>query len=602
MENNMWKKGIVLGIIMLLIINSTPLFFKSTQVTAEDPSSGFIIATGDIGGRSTSRKLARTSDGIWHCVYHRSDGSYSQIYYSKSLDDGETWNEEPITSESYDQMYPSIAVDSNNNLYVVWQGCHTGSPIYSQICYRKYDGGWGAIDYITSDLDWDHRNPDISVDGNDHLHVVFQKVDYIGGPWCPNGCGPAFYTNNIQGDWSNPDRIGEGAEYNDVFPSISIGPDNYLHVAWDAGGHRNYACWHPAYRRNNTLFWEQVKSFPCYDGLPSIAVDSAGNVHNVVKYYYGTSGVLYRMRDNTDWILEEIVREKVPSYDVKHPSIATDSNDYLHVVWNENGIINYCKKTTSWSGIDPIIVDTDSTSPKLIWSWYPEVNGVRTNVPKNGYAFVWNDGSMIKFYKSTDLDWDEQKPPTPYDKAVKLAKKTIGAPYLWGGKGFDLNERRFVKPNEIKKKGYNYWNPLLKEIDFGIGIDCSGLIFWSYNRAYFGGKPLTVEEYENRLIKWEGADGQYRNNVYVINKEELRSGDLLFFDEEYNDGDMDHVAMYMELFHFKGQTYNTIHASGFAGEVSPAWYNLDDETLITIKDDDISQVLTVDGYGRVKWP
>ncbi len=402
----MRKKIVGIFVCALLIVSSTPLFFKSTQVTAEEPNSGFIIATGDLGGRSTSGKLARTSDGTLHCVYHRSDGSYSQIYYSKSLDGGETWNEEPLTSESYDQMYPSIAVDSYDILYVVWQGCYAGSPIYSQICYRKYDGGWGAIDYITSDLDWDHRNPDVSVDGNDYLHVVFQKVDYIGGPWCPNGCGPAFYTNNIQGDWNNPDRIGEGAEYNDVFPSISIGPDNYLHVVWDAGGYRNYDCWHPAYRRNDTINWEQGKSFPCYDGFPSIAVDSAGNVHNIVKYYYGSSGILYRMRDSTDWVLEEIVQGLVPTYVAKFPSISTDSNGFLHVVWNDNGNINYCKKTTSWSDIGTIIGDTDSTAPKLIWAYHPDVNGVRTNVPKNGFAFAWNDGPIIKFYKSDDLEWD----------------------------------------------------------------------------------------------------------------------------------------------------------------------------------------------------
>ena len=64
------------------------------------------------------------------------------------------------------------------------------------------------------------------------------------------------------------------------------------------------------------------------------------------------------MRDNSDWILEEIIQVPGPSDDMKLPSIATDCNDYLYVVWNENGAINYCKKTTTWSDIDPIIVDT----------------------------------------------------------------------------------------------------------------------------------------------------------------------------------------------------------------------------------------------------
>ncbi|MCX6666129.1 MAG: cell wall hydrolase, partial [Euryarchaeota archaeon] len=49
---------------------------------------------------------------------------------------------------------------------------------------------------------------------------------------------------------------------------------------------------------------------------------------------------------------------------------------------------------------------TDSTAPYLLWSWYPVVNGVHPNRPQNGYAFVWNDGLIIRFYKSSDLKWE----------------------------------------------------------------------------------------------------------------------------------------------------------------------------------------------------
>jgi hypothetical protein len=376
-------------------------------------TNGYQIAQGDLGGWNGQRKLARTSDGVFHCVYNRTDGQNSQIYHSFSVDDGETWTEESVTFEDYDQVFPDITVDSNDNMHIVWQGCHNNSPTYSQIRYRTYNGNWLQIENITSDFNWEHRSPAIGVDSNDNLHVVFQKVDYIGGSWCQHGCGPAFYTNNIKGFWQNPEMIGEGSEYNDAVPSISIGSNNYLHIAWDAGGYHNANCWHSAYRRNNTNMWEPIKSFPCYDNFPSIAVDSIGNVHHVVKYSYPYIGIKYRMRNDIDWIIEEFIQSAGPPTVTKHPSIALDSNEYIHVVWNNNGNIYYSKKTTDWSAIDPIISDTDSTAPHLIWAWHPEVNGARTNRPKNGFAFIWNDGPIIKFYKSEDLEWENQPPNSP---------------------------------------------------------------------------------------------------------------------------------------------------------------------------------------------
>jgi cell wall-associated NlpC family hydrolase len=426
------------------------------------------------------------------------------------------------------------------------------------------------------------------------------------------------------------------------------------------------------------------------------------------------------MRDETGWVIEEIVQSLVPTYVTKYTSIAIDSNDYIYVVWNDNGNINYSKKTTSWTDPNPIILDTDSTSAHLIWSWYPEVNGVRTNRPKNGYAFVWNDGSMVKFYKSMDLAWEkaddcestevtvekiisppskgdsdtydvtavfrsikmpsgevcfkafadiyeigysepvwqshtiwcmpfgttitrtfphqwkvdnegvylvkvsiQEEPPwcgtsdqikrviissdelPLYLKAVQLAFQTVGAPYLESGKGWNWNpdggwdwpEGEFVDSSggspSIRDGYYYYREGAPNDVDFGTGLDCSGLIFWAYNKA------AGADKYNdpNNPVWEEGAQGQY-NDAAKITKEQLRPGDLLFFDEyPEDDGVMDHVAIYTGT--VLSPAFNAIHASGYTSTITLAFYDPETETLTTVKSTGEPQILTVDDYGRI---
>jgi uncharacterized repeat protein (TIGR02543 family) len=176
-------------------------------------------------------------------------------------------------------------------------------------------------------------------------------------------------------------------------------------------------------------------------------------------------------------------------------------------------------------------------------------------------------------------------------KAAELAKEVIGAVYQWGAKGYSWDKRRFVDPEEILMSGYgwNWRNPK----EYGAGLDCSGLVFWAYNKA------AGITNYRDSLVP-EGAHGQWEASI-KIDKAELKPGDLLFFDEyPVGDGRMDHVAIYVGPFSYEGKTYNVIHASRFANQITPAYYDKERNVLITVKATGESQILDVDGYGRVR--
>jgi cell wall-associated NlpC family hydrolase len=179
------------------------------------------------------------------------------------------------------------------------------------------------------------------------------------------------------------------------------------------------------------------------------------------------------------------------------------------------------------SGSEVKIIKTDLSEGKYHWR--------ARAVDSKGAVSNWQEFEVVG-----NVDFVVK---TIQQAAADLAKEVVNAPYLgdgdtYGGKGWDPRERLYVAPDKIFN-GYNYWNNKLRKIDFGAGLDCSGLVQWAYNRSFDPTKSLT-----RNVIRYDGADGQYRYNSKAITENDLRSGDLLFLDKN-NDGYIDHVAMYV---------------------------------------------------------
>jgi len=148
--------------------------------------------------------------------------------------------------------------------------------------------------------------------------------------------------------------------------------------------------------------------------------------------------------------------------------------------------------------------------------------------------------------------------------AANLAKDVIGAPYLNGGKGWKWNPAngwnwengKFVDSIDIKN-GYNYWNDTTQKVEFGKGLDCSGLVFWAYdknwNKSECPYKYLENPEGYKGPIFYEGAHGQWNDEgrFEQISNEipkvsDLKPGYLLFLNTPYKGfGIIDHVGMYV---------------------------------------------------------
>lgn len=93
------------------------------------------------------------------------------IYYTRSLDDGVTWDPEIMLADDSASWYPSVAV-SGSHVHVVWPDNRNGD--IAEIYYaRSLDDGasWGADVRLTDHL-CESREPSVAVSGS-YVHVVW---------------------------------------------------------------------------------------------------------------------------------------------------------------------------------------------------------------------------------------------------------------------------------------------------------------------------------------------------------------------------------------------------------------------------------------------
>jgi len=422
MRKALFKEILVLGVIMLFVgasvVPSLSPDVLTRVVKADDggeSGSVSVVATGvelPKGLGAYQRKLARTSNGDLHCVYRRSDGSHFQIWYACSSDGGKTWTEEQITTANHNHYEPTIAVDSKDYIHVVWSW-HEEPYWFGKKCtvqYRvKTDEGWQPIEDVITGYG---HNPSIAVDSQDNIHLV------VGG-MNPGGYNTDYvkYLKRTSSGWSSPEMVSSQIWANQ--PAVAVDQEDNVHVVFYYAPY--YEPWRGLkYCKRIAEGWQEEETIEPADeerSAPSMALDRYGNVY-VVWGNWDTHCISIAKRTSDGWQIDNVWQEN--GYDQLYPSIAVDSNDYIHVVWQgkypdspDCWQIRYREYTSSWESVENLTSATVNQShPYLIWSYYPVVNGVHTNIPKNGFAFVWNDGSTIKFYKSDDLEWELPQPLT----------------------------------------------------------------------------------------------------------------------------------------------------------------------------------------------
>jgi len=218
---------------------------------------------------------------------------------------------------------PTITVDHQNQLYCAWGDNRISMNNY-EIFFKTYsDESWSDDQRITN-VWGKSKNPSITIDSQNRLHLVYEDDR--------EGNKELYYmTRSNSGTWSEDERLTE-AEKASILPVIAADSQDNLHVLWIDQRHGN---WEVFYKIRTKAGWGPDIRLTAGNFARSLAatVDARDNLH--VVYYdarQGTHAIYYLMKSEVGWSSERpLVAER--STKMRNPTIITDSDGNLHMTW-----------------------------------------------------------------------------------------------------------------------------------------------------------------------------------------------------------------------------------------------------------------------------
>lgn len=243
-----------------------------------------------------------------------------------------------------DSDSPDVAIDSQGNVHIVFEGNAGSLGDFGEIWYTMLDNDGNTLidDTLIEDANTE-RKPVIGVDSQNRVHIVWQSDD--GDDIVYAKIDP--YLDDRDGDAANLTTIEQvaatvlysGEKQQD--PQIAVDSSDNVHVVWE--NHDDYEI---AYMKLNSsgavvFNYTVVADIDDHDqNRPRIAVDSNGNPHISWADDTGTPTweVYYAMLDGSDG--SHLIAATLITTDdgerSQRPDIVVDGDDMVHVFFSDN--------------------------------------------------------------------------------------------------------------------------------------------------------------------------------------------------------------------------------------------------------------------------
>lgn len=346
-------------------------------------------------GGSVVPVITVDSGNIIHVVWEDNSPGNNELFYKFSTDGGSNWSAiRRLTWNAGWSMYPSIAADKNTGIHVVWEDSTSGN---SEIFY-KYSIDSGATWSTLKRLTWNPgSSSDVSIttDMVNGIHVVWQDYTPMNHE--------IFYKRSTDSGatWSGLTQLTWNlAESSN--PSITADSENGIHVVWHDNTPGNYEIYYK-HSTDNGITWSGPKRLTWNKGNsfgPSITSDPNNRIHIVWQdVTFGNYDIFhkYSTDNGNSWsLLKRLTWNRI---NLNEPAITSDLNNGIHIAWHDktlgNDEIFYRNSTNSgvlWSKLTRVTWSGNG-------SWDPSIDADMSN----GIHLVWyanTPGDSEIFYKN----------------------------------------------------------------------------------------------------------------------------------------------------------------------------------------------------------
>ena len=177
-------------------------------------------------GHSSNPTIAIEPDETVHVVWSETTDDLSKILYKKGLNDG-SWEpiEEIISDDTGYYEDPSIAVDSDETVHVVWSG---DKILY---CKKSNNGNWETIKIVSTESTGHCTEPYTAVDQSGTIHIVYSDDSEYSASGADKDI---FYkTKSRDGKWTATEIVSiESTKFSEC-PSLAVDQSGTIHVIWN---------------------------------------------------------------------------------------------------------------------------------------------------------------------------------------------------------------------------------------------------------------------------------------------------------------------------------------------------------------------------------
>jgi hypothetical protein len=311
-------------------------------VNAQDSGtfkSEFVVAPETIGTNQSTPSILVSSSGVIYLAWDEEIGGFSEIFVTRSTDQGKNF-ETPIqltdSSGQTNQSNPDLGLDSTGILLVAWEDRTDGD---SDIYIAKSQSTWGSFETAVEASDGpvasDQIHPSIVVDSLDSVHIAWEDLRADNDIRASSSSvstlsfGTSVKVNDDTGtSWQHePSIAADGSDlYVAWYDRRDVDP--FIYIAKSSNGGATYG--------SNIRIESDMANGPQFE--PAITVNG-GRIY--VVWQDGRSGVsrdIYLASSSTSALSfgdGVRVNSGTASTNQRSPALALADNGTIHVVWQD---------------------------------------------------------------------------------------------------------------------------------------------------------------------------------------------------------------------------------------------------------------------------